>query len=69
LGIYSLNLSLFSGPKDDITFWVHSRITPRSLPHPIGNSDITYFGMLHKEPICLMTPEEMASRLKPFFSA
>ena len=68
LGIYSLNLSLFSGAKGDTTLWVHSRITPRSFPRPIGNSDITYFGMLHREPVAVMKPEEMASRLKPHFS-
>lgn len=68
LGIYSLNLSLFSGPKGQPTVWTHSRITPRSFPRPIGNSDITYFGMLHKEPISVMKPEVMASRLKPQFS-
>lgn len=69
MGIYSLNLSLFSGPRDDSTLWVQSRITPRCLPRPIGNSDITYFGMLHKEPVSVMKPEEMASRLRPFFSS
>jgi galactose-1-phosphate uridylyltransferase len=68
LGIYSLNLSMFSGPKDDPTLWVHSRIVPRSFPRPIGNSDITYFGMLHKEPISVMRPEEMASQLRPLFA-
>jgi UDPglucose--hexose-1-phosphate uridylyltransferase len=69
LGIYSFNLSLFSGPAGDSTVWVHSRITPRSCPRPIGNSDITYFGMLHKEPISVMKPEDMASRLRPLFSS
>jgi galactose-1-phosphate uridylyltransferase len=68
LGIYSLNLSLFSGANDAPTTWVHSRITPRSFPRPIGNSDITYFGTLHREPISAMKPEEMASRLKPQFT-
>jgi len=69
LGIYSFNLSLFSGALGDCSLWVHSRITPRSLPHPIGNSDITYFGMLHKESLSIMKPEELASRLKPLFSS
>ncbi len=69
LGIYGINFSLFSGPDGDPTLWVHSRITPRSFPRPIGNSDITYFGMLHKEPLSLMKPEEMASRVKPLFSS
>jgi galactose-1-phosphate uridylyltransferase len=68
LGIYSLNLSIFSGLKGDSTVWVHSRITPRTVPRPIGNSDITYFGMLHKEPISIMAPEEFVSRLRPQFS-
>jgi UDPglucose--hexose-1-phosphate uridylyltransferase len=68
LGIYSLNFSLFSGPKSEPTVWVHSKITPRSFPRPIGNSDVTYFGMLHREPISIMKPEEMVSRLKPQFS-
>ncbi|MBW2123442.1 MAG: hypothetical protein JRH07_16605 [Deltaproteobacteria bacterium] len=68
MGIYSLNLSLFSGPRDDSTIWIHSRITPRCLPRPIGNSDITYLGMFHREPVSIMKPEEMASRLRPLFS-
>ncbi len=68
LGIYSLNISLFSGPRGESSIWAHSKITPRSFPRPIGNSDITYFGMLHEEPISVMEPEAMASRLKSQFS-
>ena len=67
MGIRSLNLSLFSGVKGDSTSWVHARITPRAVPHPIGNSDMTYFGMLHKEPVCLMTPEDIAAQMKSSF--
>ena len=68
LGVYSFNLTLFSGQKDDTTLWVHSRITPRCLPRPIENSDITYFSLLHREPISLMKPEDMASQMKSFIS-
>jgi galactose-1-phosphate uridylyltransferase len=69
LGIYGLNLSLFSGVKGDSTLWVHSRIVPRCLPRSIGNSDITYFGILHKEPVSVMKPEDLASKLRPLFTS
>jgi len=68
LGVYSFNLTLFSGRQGDTTLWAHSKITPRCLPRPIGNSDVTYFGLLHREPIAVMNPEDMASRMRPFFS-
>ena len=69
MGIYSLNLSLFSGRRGDSTLWLNAKITPRFFPRPIGNSDVTYFGLLHREPISLMKPEDIASRMKVFFSS
>jgi galactose-1-phosphate uridylyltransferase len=68
LGIDSFNLSLLSGVKGDPSLWVHSRITPYYPRHAFRSNDATCFEMLHNEPISLMKPEEMAARLRPYFS-
>ena len=56
MGLYSFNVSIFSGrEKDD--FRVNGRITPRMLLREVGNSDQTYYQVLHREPSSMKPPE------------
>ncbi len=64
--ISSFNLSIFS-VKDDTDFRVNAKICPRLLPRPIGNSDIAYLQMLHKEAFCVRPPESACHKVKEIF--
>ena len=65
--IFSFNVSLFSS-KEDETQRVNGRICPRLLPRAIGNSDIAYPQMMHKEPFTVQPPEAFCPRMKELFS-
>ena len=65
---FSFNLSVFSGTIPEVRSWVYARLCPRMLIPPWNTSDINYFEKLHGEVICVISPEEMAGGLKPFFS-
>jgi hypothetical protein len=54
--IYSFNVSLFSA-KEEKGHRVNARICPRLLPRPIGNSDIAYPQVMHKESFTVRPPE------------
>lgn len=64
--ISSFNVSLFS-VREGEDFRVNARICPRLLPRPIGNSDIAYLQMLHREPFCVRFPEAACGDLRKFF--
>lgn len=64
--ISSFNLSIFSA-KEDTDFRVNARICPRLLPRPIGNSDIAYLQMLHKEAFCVRPPESECRKAREVF--
>jgi galactose-1-phosphate uridylyltransferase len=66
---FSFNLALYSGTEPEVQSWVYARLCPRILIPPWNTSDINYFEKLHGEIICVVSPEEMAQGLKPFFSA
>lgn len=57
-GLYSFNVSIFSGREND-HFRVNGRVTPRLLLREIGNSDQTYYQVLHREPCSMKPPESM----------
>ena len=57
-GLYSFNVSIFSGREND-HFRVNGRITPRLLLREIGNSDQTYYQVLHREPCSMKPPESV----------
>jgi UDPglucose--hexose-1-phosphate uridylyltransferase len=65
----SFNMSFYSG-FDSNNFWVHARITPRSMSlySPMETSDQAYFQLLQQENVCIFHPEEMAGLLKDSFS-
>jgi hypothetical protein len=65
-GLYSFNVSLFSGPGDD-HFRINARITPRMLLREIGNSDQTYYQVLHREPTCIRPPESVRDQVQAVF--
>jgi hypothetical protein len=46
---------------------VNARICPRLLPRPIGNSDIAYPQMMHKEPFTVRPPEAVCKKAREFF--
>jgi UDPglucose--hexose-1-phosphate uridylyltransferase len=64
--IYSFNLSLFS-MREEAGFRTNGRVCPRLHPRPIGNSDISYLQMLHKEPYAARRPETVCRELREFF--
>lgn len=64
--IFSFNVSIFSA-RDEPAFRINARVCPRLLPRPIGNSDMAYFQMLHKEPFTVRRPESVCQELKDFF--
>jgi len=57
-GLYSFNLSIFSGRAND-HFRVNARISPRLLLRETGNSDQTYLQVLHREPCSMRPPESV----------
>ena len=64
--LYSFNATLFA-VRDSERFRVNSRICPRLLPRPIGNSDIAYPQMLHREPFTVYPPESVCARVREVF--
>ena len=65
---FSFNLALYSGTLPEVRSWVYARLCPRMLIPPWNTSDINYFEKLHGEVICVISPEDLAAGLKPFFS-
>ena len=67
-GLYSFNLSIFSGRENE-HFRVNGRITPRILLREIGNSDQTYYQVLHREPCSMKSPESARKRVLELFNS
>jgi hypothetical protein len=66
--IYSFNVSIFSA-KEEKSHRVNARICPRLLPRPIGNSDIAYPQMMHKESFTVRPPEAVREKLLQAFAS
>jgi hypothetical protein len=66
-GLYSFNVSIFSGRRNGY-FRVNGRITPRLLLREIGNSDQTYYQVLHREPCSMKPPESMREKVREYFT-
>lgn len=66
--IYSFNISIFSA-KEEKSHRVNARICPRLFPRPIGNSDIAYPQMMHKESFTVRPPEADREKLLEFFAS
>jgi len=65
-GLYSFNVSIFSGREND-HYRVNARITPRLLLREIGNSDQTYYQVLHREPSSIRPPESVREKVLAVF--
>ena len=63
---YSFNVSIFSGREEE-HFRVNGRVSPRLLLREIGNSDQTYYQVLHREPCSMKPPESMRERVLSLF--
>ena len=66
--IYSFNVSIFS-TKEEKSHRVNARICPRLFPRPIGNSDIAYPQMMHKESFTVRPPEAVREEVLKSFHA
>lgn len=66
--IYSFNVSIFSA-KEEKSHRVNARICPRLLPRPIGNSDIAYPQVMHKESFTVRPPEVVRKKVLERFAA
>ncbi|MFC1531837.1 hypothetical protein ACFL7M_00505 [Thermodesulfobacteriota bacterium] len=65
-GLYSFNLAIFSGRESD-HFRVNARLSPRLLLREIGNSDQTYYQVLHREPCSIRPPESVREKVLEAF--
>jgi UDPglucose--hexose-1-phosphate uridylyltransferase len=66
--VYSFNVSIFS-TKEEERHRVNARVSPRLLPRPIGNSDIAYPQIMHKESFTVRPPEADRKRVLQAFSS
>jgi UDPglucose--hexose-1-phosphate uridylyltransferase len=64
--VYSFNISVFS-TRGEGSHRVNARICPRLLPRPIGNSDIAYPQMMHRESFTVRPPEAACQKAKEVF--
>lgn len=63
LNMISLNLSLYF-LRDNNLFKPHIRICPRVSIPPFDTSQINYMGMLHRETLTIMKPEDICVGIK-----
>jgi UDPglucose--hexose-1-phosphate uridylyltransferase len=64
--ISSFNMSLFA-IREGEHFRINARICPRLLTRAIGNSDQTYFQVIHREPYTLRPPESECQKVREIF--
>jgi galactose-1-phosphate uridylyltransferase len=68
LNMHSLNMSLYfymGGSR----FTPHLRICPRANLPPFDTSQVNYMGMLHKESLTIMRPEEICVSIRALWGA
>lgn len=66
LNMASLNMSLYFLAGSDL-FTPHIRICPRVNIPPFDTSQINYMGMLHRETMTILKPEDICAGLKPMW--
>ena len=64
MGIDSLNMALIANLDNAGHFWAQARIIARASVPPLGTSDVNYFEKLHGEIIAVISPEELAERIR-----
>ncbi len=68
--IFSFNATLFVGPPDQACFPAHLSLVPRTFLNLRDMApDMNFLQVLMEEPVSVVRPEEMATRLRPFFSS
>jgi len=65
--VSSFNVALFA-VRDAPNFRINARICPRLLPRPIGNSDIAFPQMLHRESFTVYSPESVCGKFRELFN-
>jgi UDPglucose--hexose-1-phosphate uridylyltransferase len=66
--VSSFNLALFA-VRDAPNFRINARICPRLLPRPIGNSDVAFPQMLHRESFTVYPPESVCEKFRKAFNS
>lgn len=70
MGIYSFNMSFFSGASSDDFARVHLIFSPRTyFNQALGAPDINALRHLYNETLCMEFPEKINAMLKPYFSS
>jgi galactose-1-phosphate uridylyltransferase len=64
----SLNMALylFFQPQEGV--WTTARIVPRAVFPALDTADVNYYEKLHDEVFCMISPEDMCSHLRPYFT-
>lgn len=62
---FNMALYLFLEPEEGL--WTIGRIVPRAVLPPLDTSDVNYYEKLHGESLCVFSPEDMCSHLRPYF--
>jgi len=69
MGIYSFNMNFFTSVQGDGSFLFHLLFSPRTFfNQSLGTPDVGALRNLYNESLCMAFPEEIASRLRPYFS-
>jgi galactose-1-phosphate uridylyltransferase len=62
--IAGFNLSFFTAEEDEAHFLANGRIIARRFLPPANAADVNYLEKIHMESVCLLSPEEVARRLR-----
>ena len=62
--IAGFNLSFFTNEEEKDSFRANGRIIARRFLPPSNASDVNYLEKVHMETVCLLSPEEVARRLR-----
>jgi hypothetical protein len=70
LGIYSFNMNFFAGKRGDGHARFHLLFSPRTFfNQALGATDVGALRNLYNESLCMAYPEEIALKLRPFFTS
>jgi galactose-1-phosphate uridylyltransferase len=68
LGVYSFNMGMYAGARNDAHARLHLVLSPRLIISPaIGTSDISSLQHLQGDAFCLVYPEEIARKIRETF--
>jgi UDPglucose--hexose-1-phosphate uridylyltransferase len=67
LNFTSLNMAVYLYFEPQAGFFTIGRIAPRIVIPPLDTSDVNYYEKLHEETFCVLPPEDLAEKLRPFF--